>query len=167
MGGSGGGSSGMPGAGTGGLAGTGGGELGGMGAGGSAGQPGGMGGSAGAIGTGGRGGRGGRGGGGRGGTGDCDALLTAANEALTQAQVCNLTLDSIQCHDVVTSPCGCSVPVAKSESAETHAYLDALDALGDCPVACTDVQCAPPAVTGTCEPISDHSAQGRCVTTSL
>jgi hypothetical protein len=167
-----GGSSGMPGASTGGIAGTGGSELGGMGAGGSAGQPGGMGGisgTAGGVDTGGRVGRGGRGSGsgGRGGTastGECDALLTIMNDALAQAQVCSPSDDS-QCANVVSTACGCLVSVAKTESPATHAYLDALDALGDCPVDCTDVICPTPAVTGYCE--SSGSAHAHCVTISL
>jgi hypothetical protein len=105
-------------------------------------------------------GRGGRGGGkGGAGSGNCDDLLTRAENALDAAQACDG--GGASCRDMVDDPCGCKQPVANGNSAETQAYLDALDALKGCPVSCTNVACKPPVNTSCGR--TTASAANRCV----
>jgi hypothetical protein len=102
---------------------------------------------------------------------DCDSLLQAANDALTAAQACDPHSDAVLCRDTVDDPCGCSVPVARAGSAETKAYLAALDKLKTCPVACAAVVCRSPRNT-SCEATSrghgpGSSSTGQCTTGSF
>jgi hypothetical protein len=91
----------------------------------------------------------------------CTAVLTTANNALEAAQVCNLALSSLQCVELVETPCGCLVPVAKADSMATKTYLAALKALESCTIACAGALCQNPS-SGHCEPDGSGS-EGHCV----
>jgi len=115
---------------------------------------GGRGGVSGASGAAGRGGAGGSGaaaghGGAQAGSGGksdeptCDDLFAQANQQLEAAQACSLSASSLQCIDTVKTICNCEVPVRRSDSAETKAYLATLRKIDtkNCKTVCTAQAC--------------------------
>ena len=135
-----------------------------VGSGGHAGMSGGgLGGGAGLGGMGGPGGGAASGGsGGVGGAPTCSDLLARANKQLDAARLCDTASKAPQCTGTVATTCGCEVPVEKSDSVDTKAYLATVAQIGQnncmqkCPlVACapaTNAQCNAPSGTtiGTC-----------------
>jgi hypothetical protein len=96
----------------------------------------------------------------------CSELLKLANQQLEAARECNLDVDALQCTGKVTNPCGCQVPVHRTDSAESKAYLKTLNQLEDkdCAIACTAVACT--SVNNAQCRSSSSSAKGTCVATS-
>jgi hypothetical protein len=143
-------------------------------------------GASGAAGTGGRTGTGGSGGtaghggaqagsAGAGGSKNdpsCDELLKQANQQLEAARECYLTASSIQCSDTVKNTCNCDVPVRRSDSSETKAYLATLKKIDDknCTPVCTAIACklvtnaqcksSGSGTTGVCTAVSDGPGHG-------
>lgn len=116
-----------------------------------------MGGTAGAAaGSGGTGGKGGAG-----GKGNCDELQQAAEQALTQAQVCSLAVNGKQCVAFVDDLCGCSVPVNSADSEATKRYLAAAEAAQGCTFVCSAVLCVEPG-NATCVRTMAGGSAGRC-----
>ena len=84
----------------------------------------------------------------------CDELYSRADEYLAAARSCDAPSNDLQCTGVVVGPCGCMVPVQKSDSYLTQLYLGAQQAIRgrmcqrDCPsVGCpieTSSQCGAP-----------------------
>jgi hypothetical protein len=73
----------------------------------------------------------------------CSDLLKQASEQLDAARACNLAANSLQCTGTVKNTCNCQVPVQRSESAETKAYLNTLKKLDEknCVAVCTAQAC--------------------------
>jgi hypothetical protein len=99
--------------------------------------------------------------GGGGGKGNCDQLQQAAQQALTQAQVCSLAANARQCVAFVEDPCGCPVPVNSADSEATQRYLAAAKAAEDCPILCPAVVCVEPD-DATCVRTMAGGSAGRC-----
>ena len=96
----------------------------------------------------------------------CSELTKRASQQLEAARVCNLDQEALQCTGKVTTQCGCQVPVQRTESAETKAYLKTLKEIEDkhCIIACTAIACMA-ASNAQCK-ASGSSAMGTCVATS-
>jgi len=96
----------------------------------------------------------------------CNELLEQASTQLEAARVCYVAADAPQCTSKVTSPCGCQVPVRRSDSTETKAYLKTLKLLEDqdCAVACAAIAC--PSVSDARCKASDGGSKGVCMATS-
>jgi len=94
---------------------------------------------------------------------DCSDLIKQANEQLEAARECRMDVDALQCTGKVTTPCNCQVPVQRSESPETKAYLKTLKLIEEkkCVTVCTAVACA--AVTNAQCRASGTSVMGTCV----
>jgi len=96
----------------------------------------------------------------------CNELLEQASTQLEAARVCYVAADAPQCTSKVTSPCGCQVPVRRSDSTETKAYLKTLKLLEDqdCAVACAAIAC--PSVSDARCKASDGGSKGVCMATN-
>jgi hypothetical protein len=79
---------------------------------------------------------------GAGGAAACDALQARVEDSLAKAQACNPAIDSIQCQDVVKTPC-CDAVIANRDSEAGQAYLSAFEAFqaASCTAACPKIIC--------------------------
>ena len=95
----------------------------------------------------------------------CNELIKQANQQLETARECNLNADALQCTGKVSNQCGCQVPVQRTDSAATKAYLKTLQLLEDkdCIIACTAVAC-PSVANADCK-ASGTGSMGTCVST--
>jgi hypothetical protein len=96
----------------------------------------------------------------------CNDLIKQATEQLEAARVCRLDADALQCTGKVTNLCDCQVPVQRTESTETRAYLKTLKLIEDknCAVACTAIVCT--SVSNAQCRGSGSSVTGSCVATN-
>jgi len=96
----------------------------------------------------------------------CKELLKQADQQLEAARECNLAADALQCTGKVTNQCGCQVPVQRTDSTATKAYLKTQQLLEDkgCIIACTAIAC--PSVTNAQCKASGTGAMGTCVSTT-
>jgi len=96
----------------------------------------------------------------------CTELVKRASQQLEAARECNPNLEALQCTGKVTTQCGCQVPVQRTDSPESKAYLKTLKELEDkdCIVACTAIACM--SVSNAQCRSSSSSSMGSCVATS-
>jgi hypothetical protein len=96
----------------------------------------------------------------------CSELIKLAGQQLDAARACNLNADALQCTDKVTNLCDCQVPVQRSDSPETKAYLKTQKLLDDkdCIVACAAILCS--SVNGAQCRASASTTMGTCVATN-
>ena len=97
----------------------------------------------------------------------CSDLLKQASEQLEAARSCNPDSHSLQCTGTVKNTCNCQVPVQKSDSAETKAYLNTLKKLDDknCATVCTAQACK--LVTAADCKTSGSDGAGVCTAVSI